>query len=174
MVTLGIIASTPQGNAWDSSSDPSLSVPADSVFPTTPVLFQHAAGGLSINNASRSNFQSLQFSVQNRIKAYFDESHFANLIRMNGRTSTLSGNSRLKATPFDRTSYDNAATLASANTLTFTNAGATHSIAFTLNAQNYFSAYKESIPLDEESYVLWTIQNLLDTSATTDFTFTVS
>jgi Phage tail tube protein len=167
---LGLVASTPQGNTYDSSSDPTLSIVADSTFPTTPVLFQHARAGLTINNVAHTNFQSLSFSVQNRLKAYFDESRFANLIRMNGRTTTLSGSSRLKASPDDRTSYESAATLASANTLVFTNG--THTITFTLNAQNYFSQINESFPLDEEIYYSWTMQNLLDTAATTDFTFT--
>ena len=174
MLTLGLLASTPQHNAWDSSVDPTLTVPADSLFPITPVLFQHAAGGLSWNNVARSNFQSLSVSVQNRIKAYFDESHFANLIRMNGRTTSVSGNSRLKVTPVDRTTYEDAVTLASANTLVFTNAPATHTVSFNLNAQNYFQSISEQLPLDEEIYYDWTVGNLLDTTATTDFSFSVS
>lgn len=167
---LGLVASTPQGNTYDSSVDPTLSVPADSTFPTTPVLFEHLRGGLTINNVARSNFQSIGLSVQNRLKAYFDESRFANLIRLNGRSTTLTGNSRLKATPDDRTSYESAATLASANTAVFTNG--THTITFTLNAQNYFSSINEHFPLDEEIYYDWSVQNLLDTAAAEDFHFT--
>lgn len=167
---LGLVASTPQGNSFDSSSDPTLTDPADTTFPTDPVLFQHLRGGLTLNNVARSNFQSIGFSVQNRVKAYFDESRFANLIRFNGRSTTLTGHSRLKATPDDRTSFENAATLSSANTVVFTNG--THTITLTLNAQNYFGAINESFPLDEEIYYDWTVQNLLDASAGSDFTFT--
>lgn len=167
---LGLVASTPQGNTFDSSPDPTLSAPADSTFPTTPVLFQHARGGLTINNVAHTNFQSLTLNVQNRLKAYFDESRFANLIRMNGRGTTLSGNSRLKASPDDRAAYESATTLASANTLVFANG--THTITFTLNAQNYFSSINEHFPLDEEIYYDWTVQNQLDPAATEDFHFT--
>ena len=83
------------------------------MFPTSPVLFQHLKSGLTINNTAHTNFQSLAFNCTNRIKPYFDESRFANLIRFNGRTTTLSGNSRLKASPDDRTSYESATTLGS-------------------------------------------------------------
>ena len=174
-LNMAIIGSVPQGNSYDSSSDPSsgaFPAPADSTFPTSPVLFQHLKSGLTINNTAHTNFQSLAFNVTNRIRPYFDESRFANLIRFNGRTTTLSGNSRLKASPDDRTSYESASTLASANTVEYNNGS--HTITFTLNAQNYFSNIDESFPLDEEIYYGWTIQNMLDTSATTDWTFAVT
>ena len=167
---LGIVASTPQGNSYDSSVDPTLAFPADSTLPTTPVLFEHLRGGLTLNNVARTNFQSIGISVQNRLKAYFDESRFANLIRLGGRTTTVTGNSRLKASPDDRTAYESATTLGSANTLVFGNG--THTITFTLNAQNYFSSLNESFPLDEEIYYSWTVQNLLDTAAAEDMHFT--
>jgi hypothetical protein len=174
-LNMGIIGSTPQGNAYDGSTDPSAAnfpAPADSVFLDNPVLFQHLKSGLTIGNTARSNFQSINFTVQNRIKPYFDEDRFANLIRFNGRTTTLSGVSRLKATPDDRTSYESAATIGSANTLAFVNGS--HSVTFTLNAQNYFSQIGEQFTLDEEIYYAWTLSNLLDTAATTDFTFAVT
>ncbi len=176
MATFGIIGSTPQGNSFDASSDPdgtALPEPADSVFPTDPVLFEHARSGLHINNVARSNFQSLSFSVQSKCKAYFDESRFANLIRMNGRTTTLSGNSRLKASPDDRATYEAATNLIDANTLVFTNG--THTITLDLQGKNFFTSIGESFPLDEEIYFGWSIKNQLDTSETgnnPDFTLT--
>jgi hypothetical protein len=174
-LNLTLVGSTPQGNSYDSSSDPSASAfpaPADSVFPTSTVLFQHLKSGLTINNVARSNFQSLGFNVQNRMRPYFDESRFANLIRFNGRTTSLSGVSRLKATPDDRTAYESATTQGSANTIEWNNGS--HTITLTMNAQNYFSQIGESFPIDEEIYYAWTLNNLLDTSATTDWTFAVT
>jgi len=174
-LNMSIIGSTPQGNAYDSSTDPTaiqFPAPADSAFPTSPVLFQHLKSGLTVNNVARSNFQSLNFSVTNRIKPYWDESRFANLIRFNGRTTTVGGSSRLKATPDDRTSYESAATMGSANTIEFNNG--THTITFTLNGQNYWGSIGEQFPLDEEIYFNWTLKNLLDTTATTDWTFAVT
>ncbi len=176
MGTFGIIGSTPQGNSFDASSDPDGTVlpePADSVFSTDPVLFEHARSGLHINNVARSNFQSLSFSCQSKCKAYFDESRFANLIRMNGRTVTLSGNSRLKATPDDRALYEAATNLIDVNTLVFTNG--THTITLDFQGANYFTSIGEAFPLDEEIYFSWAVKNQLDTSETgnnPDFTFT--
>lgn len=171
-LNLTIIGSTPQGNSYDSSTDPTLTVPADSVFPTSPVLFQHLKGNLTINNVARSNFQSLTIASQNTIRPYFDESRFANLIRMNGRSTTLSGSFRLKSTPDDRTAYESATPLASANTIEWNNGS--HTITVNLNAQNYFNQIDENFPLDEEIYYDFAIQNLLDTVATTDFTIAVT
>src|ERR1017187_2482169 len=145
-LSLGLLGSTPQGNSFDSSSDPTAGAfpePADSVFPTTPVLFQHLKGGLTINAVARTNFQSLSINIQNKAKAYFDESRFANAIRVCGRTTKVSGNSRLKATPDDRTAFENNTFQGSANTVEFNNG--THTITFTMNAQNYFDSYKEQI-----------------------------
>lgn len=169
-LSLGLVASTPQGNSYDASVDPTLTDPADTVFPTDPVLFQHLKGGLTLGNVARSNFQSLTFATQNRVKAYFDESRFANLIRFNGRNTTVAGNSRLKATPNDRTTYESAGALTSVNSVVWTNGA--HTITLTLNNNNYFSSLNEHFPLDEEIYYGWTAQNLLDATAGTDFTFT--
>jgi hypothetical protein len=168
--TLGLIASTPQGNSYDSSSDPTLTDPADTVFPTDPVLFQHLKAGLTIGNVARSNFQSIGLGVTNRIRPYYDESRFASLIRSNGRTTKLTGSSRLKPTPDDRAAYESATVQGSANTVVFTNG--THTVTFTLNAQNYFDSISEQFPLDEEIYYSWSLSNLLDATATTDFTYT--
>ena len=167
---IGLVASTPQGNSYDSSSDPTLTDPADTVFPTDPILFQHLKGGLTIGGTSRSNFRSIGFSVQNKLKAYFDESRFASLIRFNGRQSTLTGNSRLKATPNDRSTYEAGTGLAGTNTVVWTNT--THTLTLTLNGNNYFSNINEHFPLDEEIYFDWAVSNLLDASAGSDFTFT--
>jgi hypothetical protein len=174
-LTMQIIGSTPQGNAYDSSTDPTaiqFPAPADSVFPTTPVLFQHLKSNLTVDNVARSNFQSINFNVQNRIRPYFDESRFANLIRFNGRTTTLSGNSRLKSTPDDRTAYESVTQQISANTVEWTNGS--HSLTLTLNNQNFFTGINEHFPIDEEIYYDWTLSNFLDTSATTDWTFAVT
>lgn len=166
---LGLVAGTPQGNSYDSSVDPTLTDPALSSYPTDPVLFQHLKSGLTINGTARSNFQSIGLSVSNRMKAYFDESRFANLIRMNGRTTKIAGNSRLKATPDDRSAYEAGTDLSGTNTLAFTNG--THTITFTLSANNYFDSIAEHFGLDEEIYYDWSISNLLDTTGN-DIAFT--
>ena len=173
-LNLTIIGSTPQGNAFDASSDPTAGAfpqPADSVFPTTPLLFQHLKSGLTIGATSRSNFQSLGVNVTNRIKPYFDESRFANLIRFNGRNTVLNGISRLKATPDDRTAYESE-TVQATNSVEWNNG--THTVTLTLNSQCYFSSIGEQFPIDEEIYFAWALQNQLDTTATTDFTFAVT
>jgi Phage tail tube protein len=171
-LSMTLIGSVPQGNTFDDSSDPSADAfpePADSVFPTDVVLFQHLKGGLSLNNVARSNFQSITISSTNSIKAYFDESRFASLIRHNGRSLKLSGVSRLKATPYDRATYETATVLASTSNLEWNNG--TDTITFDFGGQSYFDSIDEQMPIDEEIYYSWDVMNQLDTSAGYDFAF---
>jgi hypothetical protein len=173
-LNLTLIGSTPQGNTYDASSDPTLTEPADTVFPTTPVLFQHLRGGFTIDGALRSNFQSISMSVQNKTKAYFDEFRFANMVRMSGRNLGVSGSFRLKSTFDDRTSYE-AGHILGSNIAVWTGPGGTHTITMNMGARNYFNMIDENFPLDEEIYYDFAIQNMLDpTSGSTDFAITVT
>lgn len=165
MLTIDVVGSTPQGNSYDSSVDPTLTAPADSVFPVDPYLFQQLKGGFTLGS-SRTNFESFTISSENALTAYFDESRFANAIRIGGRRTTVDARFRLKASPDDRASYENSAALACSMVLT----GYSKSVTFAFNAQNFLSSVQEDYPLDAEVYYDGTIANLLDTTATTDFT----
>jgi hypothetical protein len=171
MATMAIVGSTPQGNSFDSSSDPTSGAfpePALTAYPTDVCLFQHMRGNVSVGGSSRTNFESWELTVQNSMNAYFDESRFANAIRLGGRRITASSRFRVKSAVDDRTTYENATVQAAQ--LAWTNG--THTITMNLNSQNLIRPFKEDLPLDREVYANIGLQNLLDQSAGADITFT--
>jgi Phage tail tube protein len=172
MATFALVASTPQGNTFDGSTDPTLTAPAPTVYPTDVAVFQHLKGNVTIDSVARSNFESFNLSVQNVLVPYWDESRFPNAIRLGGRTVTASAKWRLKSSVTDRTSYESNATQSAL--FEFVNPGASHSISLNFNTNGYISAYKEDLQLQREVYYTWTLASYLDTTAGSDLTLTVT
>jgi hypothetical protein len=168
MGTFGMVGAIPQGNAYDSSSDPNATVfpePALTVFPSDVYLFQHLAGHVTVLGSSRTNFDSFSLSLTNKCKPYFDEGHFANSIRMGGRTLTVQLRMRLKGSPDDWAAYEQG-TQSSAS---FTFDNGTHTIALDMKSKCYINPIDEEAPIDEEHYATITLVNQLDAAAGTDF-----
>jgi hypothetical protein len=171
MATIGIIASTVQGNPFDASVDPTVTTPALTVYPTDVVVFEHLRGNVKINNVARTNFDSFNLNLTNKVKPYFDESRFANAIRLGGRSLTIQSRFRKKSAVDDWTPFYQALKQTAATTQwQFSNT--THTITFGMNTQSYFSALEEEAPIEEEHYYSLTLMNQLDQAAGTDFTFT--
>ena len=167
MGTFTLVGSTPQGNSFDGSVDPTSTVfpePALTAYPSDVVLFQHLKGYVSIGGTSRSNFENWEFSAHGTLNAYFDESRFANSIRLGGRRITASTRMRNKSNVDDRTTYESATVQAAS--LEWTNG--VHSITLGMNTQNYIRPYKEDLPLDHEVYNNMGISSLLDQTAGND------
>ena len=90
-MSLQITGSTPQGNQFDSSSDPTsgtFPVPTDSQMPTTgttgPYVFAHASGGLLIGSA-RTQFDAVKIKSTNVLAKRFWASRFLGMARLVGR-----------------------------------------------------------------------------------------
>ena len=82
-LSLDISGSTPQGNQFDSSTDPTAVTfppPTDVQLPTNPYVFVHASGGLTIGSA-RTQFQSLKLASKNVLARRFWANRFINLMR---------------------------------------------------------------------------------------------
>jgi hypothetical protein len=173
MLTMAILGSTPQGNSFDASSDPTAVAfpePALTVFPTDIVTFQHLRGGFSVATVSRTNFESINVSVNNNMNPYFDESRFANAMRLGGRSVTVGSRMRLKSTVDDRATYEQAA----AQALSLTWAGGGHTIVLNLQSRNLINPYKEDLPLDREVYYPLTYNGHLDQTAGAMLALTVT
>jgi hypothetical protein len=171
MLSMQLIGSTPQGNSFDGSNDPTSTAfpqPALTAYPTDCVLFQHLKGQVSVGGTSRSNFESMEFNVASVLNPYFDESRFANSIRLGGRRITASSRFRNKSTVDDRTTYESATVQAAS--LEWTNG--THSITLGMNSQNYIRPYKEDLPLQREIYYNIGLASLLDQTAGNDLALT--
>jgi hypothetical protein len=172
MLTLSLVASTPQANTFDGSSNPTLTAPALTTYPTDIVRFQDLKGNITINTVSRSNIESFGFSMQNTLMPYWDESRFPNSIRLGGRAATASARWRLKSTVTDRTAYESATE--QSTLFEFINAGATHNISLNFNNNGFINKYDEDMPLNREVYYDWSFSSYLDQTAGSMLALTVT
>jgi hypothetical protein len=172
MATLGLIGGTMQGNAYDSSADPDATAfpePTCTEAPQDVYLFQQMSGHVTILGSSRTNFDSFSLQLQNNLKPYFDESHFANAIRMVGRTLTISLRCRLKSTPDDWAAYEQG----TVGTASFEFVNGANSMTIAMGAKCYINSIDEEAPIDDEHYYTLTLVNQLDPATCTDFSVTL-
>jgi hypothetical protein len=163
-----IQASTPQGNQFDSSTDPSagtFAVPTDAQLPTDPYLFIHAAGNLTFGS-SRTQFEDFAFKSTNIMDARWFENRYANIIRFFGRDTTLSSSLYYKPTPDDRTAMEGLTT----ETVSLELNNSVHTCTVTMNAANIYSDTDDDLGIDKAYMQKVTVQNQYDSAAPGDFT----
>src|SRR5208337_1588369 len=171
-LSMDLSASTPQGNQFDSSTDPSsitFPPPTDSPnqLPINPYVFVHASGGLTIGSA-RTQFQSIRLSVKNQIARRFWANRFVNLMRFVGRATTLEAVNFYAPSPDDRTSYEGLTTEATSFALN----NGTHSIAINMNAASVISQFEDQLPLNDLYTQTMTITNQWAPTAGSDLALT--
>src|SRR5271157_2618176 len=173
-LSMDLSASTPQGNQFDSSTDPTavtFPVPTDSQLPaggaTGPYVFVNASGGLT-NGSARTQFQSLKLSSRNQFARRFWANRFLNLMRFVGRSTTLEAQNFYAASPDDRTSYEGLTTETTSLVLSNTS----HSITATLNAANVITTFEDQLPLNDLYTQTMTVMNQWDPSAGSDLALT--
>jgi hypothetical protein len=165
-ISMDLSASTPQGNQFDSSTDPTATTfpaPADPQLPVNPYVFIHASGNLTIGTA-RSTFQSIKIKSKNVLARRYWANRFINLMRFVGRSTTLEAQTFYAPTPDDRTSYEGLTT----ETTTFALNNGTHSITWTLNTASVITSLEDHLPLDDLYTQTLTITNQWDPSAGSD------
>ncbi len=171
-LSMDLSASTPQGNQFDSSTDPNSTTfpaPTDSPnqMPVNPYLFIHASGGLTVGSA-RSTFQSIKISSKNQLARRFWANRFVNLMRFVGRSTTLEAVNFYAASPDDRTAYEGLTN----ETTSFTLSNGTHSIAINMNAASVISRFEDQLPLNDLYTQTMTITNQWDPTAGSDLALT--
>lgn len=160
MLNLGLVGG--------SQSTHTQTAPAYTAYPTDVVLFRHLSGGFEALGAARTNFDSISITWQNVMKPYFDESQYANAVRLGGRRITVETRFRLKSTGTDRTAYE-AGTQGTLE-LVFTNG--TNTITLDFKGKALINPLNEDFPLQEETYYSATMNILLDASASGDYSLT--
>jgi len=177
MLTLNLVASTPQGNTVDSSSDPTAGtfpVPTDAQLPLGPYIFFHAGtsgAGLYIG-AQRTKFQSLTISCDTDMIHRFWTSHFVQLQRMTGRHATLTAEQlyTVGATD-DRYEYEN---LVAQTPVTFKLNNGANTCQIDMKSTSVFTEVEDMLPQNDLYLQRTTITNLWDATAGTDFVWTFS
>src|SRR5271157_4520188 len=169
-LSMDISGSTPQGNQFDSSTDPTAATfppPTDAQLPTNPYVFIHASGGLTIGSA-RTQFQSLKLASKNVIARRFWANRFVNLMRWVGRSTTLDAVNFYAPTPDDRTSYEGLTT----ETTSFELNNGTHSITINMNSASVITTFEDQLPLNDLYTQTMTITNQWDSTAGSDLALT--
>jgi len=172
-LTLQISASTPQGNQFDSSSDPSSSTfpaPADDNFPVDLVEWIHCGGEVTIGGSSRSAITELTISSNNTLARSYYNNRFLQYLRWMGRKTTVASRLQYNHSPDDRTTYEGLTS--ESVSIEFTNG--THSFTMNLNAQNVYDPFEDQLPLADTYWQTNTSNNLWDPSAGSDFTLAFS
>ena len=165
-LSLDISGSTPQGNQFDSSTDPTAVTfppPTDPQLPTNPYVFIHASGGLTVGT-TRTQFQSLKLASKNVIARRFWANRFVNLMRFVGRSTTLEAVNFYAPTPDDRTSYEGLTT----ETTSLAPNNGTHSITFNMNTASVISQFEDQLPLNDLYTQTMTITDQWDSTAGSD------
>ena len=176
-LSIDISGSTPQGNQFDSSTDPTAGTfpaPTDAQMPLNPYVFTHASGGLTIGTA-RTQFQSVQLSVKNMIARRFWANRFINLMRFVGRTATLQAQNFYVPTPDDRTDYEgllgfNAGAGYTGTTVTFELNNGVHTIIYNLETNSVITTFEDNLPLNDLYTQTMTVATQWDPANSIDLT----
>lgn len=180
-LSLDISGSTPQGNQWDSSVDPTsvtFPAPTDTQLPnvgtTGPYVFTHASGGLTIGTA-RTQFNTVKLSSRNVLARRFWANRFINLMRFVGRSTTLEMQNFYVPTPDDRTDYEgllgfNAGAGYTGTTCTFELNNGTHTVTFNLETNSIITTFEDQLPLNDLYTQATTISNQWDAANSNDMT----
>ncbi len=178
-LSLAISGSTPQGNQFDSSSDPTSAhfpAPTDTQMPaggtTGPYVFVHASGGLTIGSA-RTQFQSLKLSSKNVLARRFWANRFINLMRFVGRSTTLEMQNFYVPSPDDRTAYEgllgfNSGAGYTGSVCTFELNNGTHTATFNLETNSIITTFEDQLPLNDLYTQTSTVHCQWDPSSSTD------
>src|SRR5271157_2840619 len=171
-LSMNMSASTPQGNQFDSSTDPTsitFPAPTDSPnqMPVNPYLFIHASSGLTVGT-SRSTFQSIKISSKNHLARRFWANRFVSLMRFVGRSTTLEAVNFYAASPDDRTAYEGLTT----ETTSFELNNGSHTMTWTLNTASVITTFEDQLPLNDLYTQTRTVTNQWDPTAGSDLALT--
>jgi uncharacterized membrane protein YeaQ/YmgE (transglycosylase-associated protein family) len=133
-----------------------------------PYLFFGLAGNLTVNT-SRTDFQNVNLTVSNVTKAFMGEQQFSQKVRYFGRTVTFASKFLYKATT-DRTAYE----AGTKQAVSFSFTDGTNTLAIDLKGKNNIEGVEDDIPLDDFAMQSINLLALVDPTAGTDLSYTVT
>jgi hypothetical protein len=169
---LNISASTPQGNQFDSSSDPTSTVfpaPVDNEFAVDPFVFLHAGGSsfVTYGGAVRSQFTDLTLTVTNELARRWFANRFVQVLSFVGRKSSVACKLLYPlAAQNDRAAYEGLVS----NTCSIELNNGTHGVTANFNAQNVLTPFEDDLALNDLYFQSSTSNNQWDPVAGADFT----
>lgn len=146
--------------------------PALSAYPADdPFQYFQTAGLVSINGATRTNYQSLSVDVDNVILPFSDENIYPSSVNWFGRTVTFTIKLRYKS-PADRLLYEAGTKMPASIEI---NTG-THTLTLSFGNQAIITACTDALPMGGYFTQTLAFTALMDPSlgTPTDFSFTVT
>jgi hypothetical protein len=168
-LTMQVSGSKPQGNQFDSSSDPTsgtFPVPSDNELPIDPYEWIHTSGVITIGGSARSALTELTISSQNTLARSFYNARFIQFLHLMGRATTVASRFQYLSSPDDRTLFEGVAS--EAVSVGFNNG--THGFTVAMNAQNYYSGLEDDLKLADVYWQTITSKNMWDPTAGSDLT----
>lgn len=160
------------------ASDPDATefpAPADTDFPTDPVIFQHinTTDGLKIGT-KRTFYEAFNLNIKNDVDPFFCESRFPGFIRYCGRQIDFDSIFHLKVTPNDRADFEAQTVQDCEATFETGTTPSKKTLKFELYGSNYINSIEDSLELAQAYRYSMSLQNLYNVAATADFSFTYS
>jgi hypothetical protein len=168
-LTLQLSGSTPQGNQFDSSTDPSgtvFPIPSDNNLPSDPYEFIHTGSGVTIGGTARTAITEVTIGVQNHLARSYYNNRFIQYLRMVGRKTTVQSRLQYTSAVDDRTHYEGVAS----ETVSIEFNNGTHNFTMSLNAQNVYDPLEDDLKLADTYWQTMTSNNQWDPTAGSDFT----
>ena len=166
-LTMQISGSTPQGNQFDLSSDPSAGRSRSrrtTTCPRTPRVDPHR-GIVTIGGSARTAITELTVTSNNVLARAFYNARFLAYLRWMGRKTTVHSRLQYVGSPDDRTNYE---ALASESLSIGFNNG-THGFVMDCKSTNVYDPFEDDLKLADTYYQSQTSGNMWDVTAGTDF-----
>lgn len=170
-LSLDISGSTPQGNQFDSSSDPSsgtFPLPTDAELPVDPYEWIHTNGILTIGGTSRAAITELTITSQNHLARSFYNDRFLQYLRLTGRKTTVGTRIQYLSAVDDRTHYEGLTT----EGLSVAFGNGTHGFVMNLENTNIYDPFEDDLKLPDTYWQTQTSCNMWDTTSGADFALT--
>lgn len=150
-------------------SDPSLSEPAYSSFPTTtPYVFKQSSTGFTVGGSVRTKYNKFSCSIKNRLSKPFDELAYVSGIYYCGRDIDFATSFQYSSST-DQGNYEGQTALTCSNVFTHP----TNTLTLDFKTAGYMSTRSRSLPLGDVAREGYTIEAFYDSSNSTDFSFSV-
>jgi hypothetical protein len=172
-LTLDVSASTPQGNQFDSSSDPTgtaFPAPTDAQLPIDPYEWIHTGGHVTIGGTARAAITELSVSVQNALARSFYNQRFIQYLRFMGRKTTVASRLQYLGSPDDRTAYEGL----TPGTMSIGFNNGTHGFVMNCHGQNIYDPFEDDLKLADTYWQTNTAGNMWDGTSGSDFGLTFS
>jgi hypothetical protein len=165
-LSLDLVGARTFGCAMDSgTADPDATefpFPTEAQYPTGPYTFTQTAGNLTIRS-SRTQYQKLTFSTTNALDPKWWENPYVGSMNFYGRTATLAAELRFKASPDDRTAFeqivDNAASFG------FTNGVTGQNVTINMYSANKITGLTYQLPNNQDYLQPITLTSRWDAAA---------